>query len=104
MHATVEQKRVELQNLCRRFDVARLDVFGSAARATDFDAETSDVDFLVEFERPDDDLTRYLDFRDELEALFGRSVDLVDRKDVETSRNYIRRRFILNGAETVYAA
>ncbi len=92
MHATVEQKRIELQSLCRRFGVARLDVFGSAARAADFDAETSDVDFLVEFEPPDDGLVRYLDFRDELQALFGRSVDLVDRKDVETSRNYIRRR------------
>ncbi len=104
MHATVEQKRAELQNLCRQFGVARLDVFGSAARATDFDAGTSDVDFLVEFEPPDDGLTRCLDFRDALEALFGRSVDLVDRKDVETSRNYIRRRLILNGAEAVYVA
>lgn len=104
MHATVEQKRVELQTLCRRFGVARLDVFGSAARGADFDAETSDVDFLVEFEPPDDGLTRYLDFRDALEALLERPVDLVDRKDVETSRNYIRRRRILNGAEPVYAA
>jgi len=104
VHAAVEQKRIELQTLCRRFGVARLDVFGSAARATDFDAATSDVDFLVEFKPPDDGLTRYLDFRDALEALFGRPVDLVDRKDVEASRNYLRRRSILMGAEPVYAA
>jgi len=104
VHVTVDQKRADLQDLCRRFGVARLDVFGSAARGGDFDAETSDVDFLVEFGAPDDDLARFLDFRDALEALLGRPVDLVDRKDIEASRNYIRRRLILSGAESVYAA
>ncbi|MBV8103408.1 MAG: nucleotidyltransferase domain-containing protein [Hyphomicrobiales bacterium] len=87
-----------------KFGVARLDLFGSAARAQDFDAEASDVDFLVAFDTSDDSLARFLDFHDALEALLGRPVDLVDRKDIETSRNYIRRRLILNCAEPVYAA
>jgi uncharacterized protein len=102
VHVTVDQKRADLRDLCRRFGVGRLDMFGSAARAEDFDGE-GEVDFLV-FEAPDDRLAHFLDFHDALEALLGRPVDLVDPKDIETSRNYIRRRLILNGAEAVYVA
>lgn len=104
VHVSLDRKRGDLRDLCRRFGVARLDVFGSAARGVDFDEAASDVDFLVEFEATHDDLARSLDFHDALEALFGRTVDLVDRKAVEASRNYIRRRLILTGAESVYAA
>ena len=89
--------------MCRRVGVRGLDVFGSAARG-DFDPARSDVDFLVEFATQDDDLARFLDFKQALEALLGRRVDLVDRKAIEASRNYIRKRHILTGAEPVYAA
>jgi predicted nucleotidyltransferase len=84
--------------------VRRLEVFGSAARGSDFDPTASDVDFLVEFEAQNDDLARFLDFKAALEVLLARRVDLVDRKAIETSRNYIRKRHILTGAEPVYAA
>ena len=102
MHPVVRDKSAELAALCRRFGVTRLDVFGSAARALDFDAARSDIDLLVEFDRAD--LARFLDFRDALQALLARPVDLVDRQAINQSRNYIRRRRILAGAETVYAA
>ena len=46
----IELRREELQVLCRRFHVRRLDLFGSAARG-DFDPEHSDFDFVVEFDR-----------------------------------------------------
>ncbi len=68
----------ELEALCRRFGVRRLEVFGSAA-AGRLQPETSDLDFLVEFEP----LTgagyadRYFGLLESLEALFGRPVDLV---------------------------
>ena len=55
MHAAIADKREELAELCRRYGVARLEVFGSAARGVDFDPEASDADFLVEFD-PDIDL------------------------------------------------
>jgi hypothetical protein len=42
--------------------------------------------------------------KDELEALLGPPVDLVDRSTIEASRNYIRKRRMLAGAEAVYAA
>jgi uncharacterized protein len=104
VHASVDTKREDVRDLCRRYGVTRLDVFGSAARDRDFNEATSDFDFLVEFEAPSDDLDRYLDLRDALESLLGRSVDLVDRKEIEASRNYIRRRAILTDVESVYAA
>ena len=59
INAAIADKREELAELCRRYDVARLEVFGSAARGTNFDPETSDADFLVEFD-PNSDLPRVL--------------------------------------------
>lgn len=103
MHAIIAEKREDLAALCRRFGVARLDLFGSAARGADFNA-ASDVDFLVEFGARENDLTGFLDLKEALEALLARPVDLVDRKAIEASRNPIRRRHILTGAEAVYAA
>ena len=104
MHPAIAEKHESLMELCRRYGVTRLDVFGSAARGMDFRAATSDVDFLVQFGPQGDDLARFLDLKDALEALLGRPVDLVDRKSIEASRIYIRKRRILAGAEPVYAA
>jgi Nucleotidyltransferase domain len=47
--AEIKEKRDALAALCRRYGVARLEVFGSAARDAEFDASRSDVDFLVTF-------------------------------------------------------
>jgi len=106
MIADIASHREELRDLCRRFHVRRLEVFGSAVR-DDFDPAQSDIDFLVEFD-PDapsaNSISGFFDFKEALEALFGRSVDLVDRKAIENSRNYIRKRHILKGAEPIYAA
>ena len=104
MIADIELHREKLRELCRRFGVRRLEVFGSAAREADFDPARSDIDFLVEFAAQDDDFARFLDFKQALEALLARRVDLVDRKAIEASRNYIRKRHILTGAEPVYGA
>jgi predicted nucleotidyltransferase len=83
--------------------VARLEVFGSAARGADFDPAHSDVDFLVTFDPVmRNDLAAFADLKEALEQLLGRPVDLVEREAIEASRNYIRRRAILNQAMTVY--
>jgi uncharacterized protein len=100
----IAEHRAQIAALCRRFGVRRLAVFGSAARGADFDPQRSDVDFLVDFAAQDGDFARFLDFKEALEALLARRVDLVDRKAIESSRNYIRKRHILTGAEPVYAA
>ncbi len=104
MQADIAEKREALAELCRRYGVKRLEVFGSAARGADFDPDKSDFDFLVEFEPRGDGSPRveFFGFAEALEKLMGRPVDLVERKAVEASRNYIRRRAILRHAETVY--
>lgn len=105
MQADIEQKRHALAALCRRYGVARLEVFGSAARGAGFDPERSDVDFLVTFEpAARDDLATIIDLKDELERLLGRPVDLIEREAIEASRNFIRRRAILKEAQTIYGS
>jgi predicted nucleotidyltransferase len=79
MNAEIAAKLPEIEELCRRFGVTRLELFGSAT-GPEFDAETSDFDFLVEFEdvSPSSNYgIRFLDFAEALEAVLGRSVDLL---------------------------
>ena len=103
MHPAILAKREQIIAACKRFDVTRVDIFGSAARGVDFDPNRSDADFLVVFrDSPEND--PYLDLKEAFEAILGRPVDLVDRRAIETSRNYIRRRVILEQAEPVYVA
>ena len=88
---------------CERWQVTEMALFGSVLR-DDFGPD-SDIDVLVAFE----DGARHTLFdlvrmEKELKALFGREVDLAERVGIETSRNYIRRRAILQSAETIYAA
>ncbi len=105
MHSLIQEKRADIAALCRRYHVRQLEVFGSAARGVDFDPASSDADFLVEF-GPDADpgLKGYLEMKEALEDVLGREVDLIERKTLEKSRNYIRRRNILGQAESVYVA
>lgn len=74
----IEEHRKELERLCTRNRVRRLEAFGSAATGR-FDPGSSDLDFLVELEpgSPGELADRYLGLLTELEALFGRSVNLL---------------------------
>lgn len=78
MISPIEEKRAEVTAACRRYGVERLDLFGSAAVGS-FDPGSSDLDFVVSFERmePPDLFDRYFGLKEDLEILFGRSVDLV---------------------------
>jgi len=100
MQAEIAEKREALAEICRGYGVARLEVFGSAARGIDFDPKRSDFDFLVEFDQRSDlpPLEQFFGFAEALEQLLGRSVNLVERAAIEKSRNYIRRRAILRDA------
>ena len=83
MHPIIEAKRQEVAELCRRSGVNRLEVFGSAAR-DDFDDARSDIDFLVDLDTASkiSPLDAYFGLKDALEAIFGRSVDLVSEGSV----------------------
>lgn len=92
----------QLETFCRRWKIAELALFGSVLRP-DF-APDSDVDILVTF-LPDAgwSLFDHVRMQDELSAVLGRKVDLVSRRGIERSRNYIRRKAILDSAEVIYA-
>src|SRR5438045_6389372 len=79
MHPFLQQHRTDINALCRRYGVLRLDVFGSAARGEDFDPTRSDVDLLVEFDRARTrpSFSAFFDLRERLAKMLGRSVDLV---------------------------
>lgn len=95
--------RDRLSAFCRRHRIRRLSIFGSALRE-DFRPD-SDVDILVSFEEgARHSLFDLVTMQDELEAILGREVDLVEREAVEQSENYIRRRHILENEEPVYVA
>ncbi len=70
----------EIREICRRHDVLRLDIFGSANDPSSFDESHSDVDFIVSFmpgKKLGPWLGAYFDLRDELARLLQRQVDLV---------------------------
>lgn len=103
MNPLANANRDEIAAFCRRWRVVELALFGSALR-DDFGPD-SDIDLLVSFDpdaRPS--LFDVVRMQEELSRVLDRKVDLVTRRAVETSRNYIRRRAILGSAQVVYAA
>lgn len=91
-------------DVCRRHDVEELAVFGSVLR-DDF-GPNSDLDFLVVFKDNDAGpwMSKFMDLEEELSHVLGRRVDVVDKRGVEQSENYIRRRHILSSAKVIYVA
>lgn len=88
----------DLADICRRYQVRELAIFGSALR-DDF-GEESDIDVLVEFQPGARvGLFRYFDLQSELERLFGRKVDLVSKKGLKP----IIRDEVINTSEVLYA-
>ncbi|MCC6211235.1 MAG: nucleotidyltransferase domain-containing protein [Burkholderiales bacterium] len=77
MASVLDSHLDEIPDLCRRYGVSRLELFGSAAGDA-FDAQRSDLDFLVEFDADSSRLfDRYFGLKESLEALYGRRIDLV---------------------------
>jgi prevent-host-death family protein len=95
--------RIEYRKLaafCDRHHVRTLYLFGSVLTDA-FDAQ-SDIDVLFEPEGSGPSYFEQMKMTDELEALWGRPVDLVSRRAVESSVNPIRRQAILDSARIVY--
>jgi hypothetical protein len=97
----VEEKREELARLCVRFDVRRLELFGSATTGA-FDPERSDLDFLVTFEDlPEGTYAdHYFGLLEALEDLFDRHVDLVMPSAIENP--YFRAEIEASRRSTLY--
>ena len=99
----IDIPRDAIMSFCKRWQVAELSLFGSVLR-DDFSAD-SDVDVMILFDpQARHTLLDMAQMGDELEQIFGREVDLIERTAVEKSRNYMRRAAILESVETIYAA
>ena len=99
----LETPRDKIAQFCERWKITELALFGSVLR-DDFRAD-SDIDVLVTFHpSADRDYKHLLRIKEELERLFERPVDLVQRQQIENSDNYIRRKHILTHLETLYVA
>ncbi|MSO99975.1 MAG: hypothetical protein EXR07_02830 [Acetobacteraceae bacterium] len=92
-----------LADVCRRFHVRTLSLFGSAATGEGFDPARSDLDFLVTFEPipPGGYADAYFGLREALETLSGRPVDLVTEAALKNP--YLRRR-IAQESRTLFHA
>jgi hypothetical protein len=103
MNVLSEMNPARMDEFCQKWKISELALFGSALRP-DF-GPASDVDVLVTF-APDShpSLFDLVQMEEELKEIFAREVDLVSRRGLEHSRNYIRRKAILDSAQVFYAA
>jgi uncharacterized protein len=90
----------QIADFCQRWQIIELALFGSILRS-DF-REDSDVDILVAFS-PDSNwsLLDWVDMKEQLEKIFDRAVDLVDKEGLT---NPYRRYEILKNYQVVYAS
>ena len=102
MHPAIAQHKSAISSICQRFHIQRLEVFGSAARAIDFNPDTSDADFLVEFaDGAELGLKSFYGAKSALEDVLGRGVDLVESGSI---KNPFILASINANKEAVYAA
>jgi len=95
--------RKKLAEFCRRWKVSELAFFGSVLR-DDF-RPNSDIDLLISFSpKAKNTLFDLVRMQNELKDIFGREVDLVERRAIEKSENYIRRKSILSNTKVIYEA
>ena len=80
----IDDKHNELKILCRQYGVKSLEIFGSAVQEAAF-AETSDLDFLVEFlpKSPTEHADAYFGLLNALKQLFARPVDLLEVRAID---------------------
>jgi len=103
MSPLVEEKKDELKQLCEKYSVVRLEIFGSAASDAKFDEERSDLDFLVEFQMLEENqyADTYFGLMFALQDLFSRPVDLVM---TEAIRNPYFKTSVDRSRKVLYAA
>ena len=101
--AQIDIPKDKIADFCRRWKISELALFGSVLR-DDFRLD-SDIDMLASYaEDADWSLFDHVRMEEELSEILGRKVDLVNRRVVESSTNWIRRNAILGSAEPLYVA
>lgn len=102
MNRLIEENRQEMERVCRRHHVRRIELFGSAA-GPGFNPTQSDLDFLVTFKELDSDeyADAYFGLLEDLQALFQRPVDLVVESAIQ---NPYFRQAVESTRTLIYAA
>ncbi|HEY9658786.1 MAG TPA: nucleotidyltransferase family protein [Allocoleopsis sp.] len=91
----------KIAEFCHKWQVIEFALFGSVLR-DDFRPD-SDIDVMVQFDPDAHPTFGSLDqMESELKKMFDRDVDLITRKGIESSRNYLRRNAILSSAQVIY--
>jgi len=103
MKSRIDIPTEKVTDFCHRWQITELALFGSVLRE-DFRPD-SDVDVLARFDpKARHTLFDMVRMQEDLQRILGRQVDLVSRRGIEASRNYLRKNAILKSAEVVYAA
>ncbi len=92
---------LQIQEFCQHWQIVEFALFGSVLR-DDFRPD-SDIDCLVKFaDTTDWSLFDRVKMQQELEIIMNRKIDLVNKKSIENSENWLRKGEILNTAQTIY--
>ena len=97
----VNLSQKQIAEFCRQWKISELALFGSVLR-DDF-GQNSDLDILVTFDpKARWSLLDQIKMEQELTKLLGRKVDLVSKRAVEKSSNWLLRQEILTSAKVIY--
>lgn len=101
MKTAIAIPQSKIATFCTNWQITELSLFGSILR-DDFRPD-SDIDLLVAF-TPEADwgLLDHVQMQHDLQETLGRDVDLVSKRAIENSENWIRRQEILSTAEVIY--
>ena len=101
MATKIDLKTDQLHQLCKQYNVKELYLFGSAT-SNDFSGD-SDLDFIVKFDRQgfEGAFDQFIDFKHQLEQIYGRPVDLYHFKKF---RNSIFQQEVERFKQLLYAA
>ena len=101
--ASIRIPKTKIADFCKPWQISEFVLFGSVLRS-DFNPE-SDVDVLISF-LPEAHITLFdmIQMQEELRTIFKREVDVISKRGVENSRNYLRRKSILNAAQVIHVA
>lgn len=101
LNRNIELMIAQIQDFCQRWHITEFALFGSVLR-DDFRPD-SDIDILVRFSPSfRRGLEETLQMRQELQTLFNRKVDLIEKTAIERSENWLRRKNILESAQAIY--
>jgi len=91
----------QISDFCKKWKITEFALFGSVLRS-DFNLKTSDIDVLITFAVDSNWGWELVTMKEELEMIFKKDVDLVEKHAIEKSSNEIRKKAILQSYQVIY--